>query len=93
MVLEGHQQEIYSVEFSRDGRLIVSGSSDRTVRIWDMTDTTGQSCKVRKCYLPLSSSLFGVIHRWLIIFHLRHLVHIPESDNRDAGVTSRVHLP
>ena len=39
-MFEGHQQEIYSLDFSRDGRLIVSGSGDRTARIWDME--TGQ---------------------------------------------------
>ncbi|KAJ7230707.1 chromatin associated protein [Mycena pura] len=38
MVFDGHQQEIYSLDFSFDGRLIVSGSGDRTVRIWDMDD-------------------------------------------------------
>lgn len=35
-MFEGHQQEIYSLDFSKDGRLIVSGSGDRTARIWDM---------------------------------------------------------
>ena len=33
---EGHQQEIYSLDFSHDGALIVSGSGDKTARIWDM---------------------------------------------------------
>jgi glucose repression regulatory protein TUP1 len=37
-VFEGHQQEIYSLVFSLDGQLIVSGSGDKTVRIWDMND-------------------------------------------------------
>jgi general transcriptional corepressor TUP1 len=35
-VFDGHQQEIYSLDFSLDGRLIVSGSGDKTARIWDM---------------------------------------------------------
>jgi WD40 repeat protein len=35
-VFEGHQGEVFSVEFSPDGRLLVSGSSDNTLRIWDM---------------------------------------------------------
>ena len=39
-MFEGHQQEIYSLDFSKDGRLIVSGSGDRTARIWEME--TGQ---------------------------------------------------
>ena len=42
-IFDGHQQEIYSLDFSRDGRLIVSGSGDKTTRIWDMYD---KSCKV-----------------------------------------------
>ncbi|KAI0657021.1 transcriptional repressor rco-1 [Cubamyces menziesii] len=37
-ILEGHQQEVYSLDFSRDGRLIVSGSGDCTTRVWDMNE-------------------------------------------------------
>lgn len=33
--MSGHEQDIYSLEFSRDGRILVSGSGDRTARIWD----------------------------------------------------------
>lgn len=44
-IFEGHQQDVYSLNFSCDGRLIVSGSGDGTVRIWDMTDTEG-GCKI-----------------------------------------------
>jgi glucose repression regulatory protein TUP1 len=29
-------QEIYSLEFSRDGGFLVSGSGDKSARIWDM---------------------------------------------------------
>ncbi|KAJ3100596.1 general transcription repressor [Phlyctochytrium planicorne] len=35
VVLRGHGQDIYSLDWSRDGRWIVSGSGDRTVKIWD----------------------------------------------------------
>ena len=35
-VLVGHQQEVYSLDFSRDGRLIISGSVDNTIRIWGL---------------------------------------------------------
>ncbi|KAJ7700691.1 hypothetical protein B0H17DRAFT_1195545 [Mycena rosella] len=34
IIFDGHQQEINSLEFSFDNRLIISGSGDRTVRIW-----------------------------------------------------------
>lgn len=41
-VFDGHQQEIYSLDFSQDGRLIVSGSGDKTARIWNMEDGTSK---------------------------------------------------
>ena len=41
-VFDGHQQEIYSLDFSLDGRLIVSGSGDKTARIWDMANAEAQ---------------------------------------------------
>ncbi|RYO95067.1 hypothetical protein DL766_009005 [Monosporascus sp. MC13-8B] len=40
----GHEQDIHSVEFARDGRTIASGSHDRTVRLWDFE--TGQLFRV-----------------------------------------------
>lgn len=39
-ILQGHTDNIWSIAFSPDGKIIVSGSSDRTVKIWD--SQTGQ---------------------------------------------------
>jgi WD40 repeat protein len=39
-ILKGDQAAICSVAFSRDGLLIVSGSDDQTVRIWDVITVT-----------------------------------------------------
>jgi WD40 repeat protein len=35
LTLEGHSSQVYSVSFSADGKRIVSGSLDKTVKIWD----------------------------------------------------------
>jgi WD40 repeat protein len=34
--LEGHSDYVWSVAFSYDGSRVVSGSSDKTIRIWDV---------------------------------------------------------
>ncbi|MDQ2692660.1 MAG: hypothetical protein M3Y68_11545, partial [Chloroflexota bacterium] len=36
MTLSGHQQDVISVTFSRDGSYLATGSVDTTVRIWDV---------------------------------------------------------
>ncbi|KAG8875798.1 hypothetical protein FRB97_004716 [Tulasnella sp. 331] len=42
-VFTGHLHGVYCVDFSRDGRLLVSGSGDRTARAWNMRDGSHQT--------------------------------------------------
>ena len=36
MALRGHQDSVFSVAVSADGRMAVSGSDDGTVRVWEL---------------------------------------------------------
>jgi WD40 repeat protein len=37
LTLKGHGDAVWSVSFSPDGKRIVSGSLDRTVKVWDIS--------------------------------------------------------
>jgi WD40 repeat protein len=41
--LQGHTAPVSSVDFSADGRLLVSGSWDKTVRVWDVASGAQQA--------------------------------------------------
>jgi WD40 repeat protein len=46
-----HSSEVFSVAYSPDGKHIVSGSADKTVKIWD--SSTGKVVRVLVCHRPI----------------------------------------
>jgi len=38
--LQGHSSPVYSVSWSPDGRSIVSGSHDKSIKVWDVSRGT-----------------------------------------------------
>ena len=49
--LTGHSKYVRSVAYSPDGKHIVSGSGDRTVKVWD--SQTGKEVRVLLCHRPI----------------------------------------
>jgi serine/threonine protein kinase len=74
--LDGHDGNVLCCAFSPDGRLLVSGGSDRTVRIWSTEEGTavatypGHTGAVRAVAFDPSGKAFfsggddGLLHRW-----------------------------
>ncbi|XTI94017.1 nwd1 protein [Cenococcum geophilum] len=52
--LEGHRGSVSSVAFSADSKLVVSGSVDRTIKIWDVA--TGREMRT----LAIGTTLYNI---------------------------------
>jgi len=42
-ILKSHEDVVHDLSFSPDGKYLVSGSADKTVKVWDMTDAVKNS--------------------------------------------------
>ena len=59
MVLAGHTDSVLAIAFSPNGKLLVSGSSDKTVRLWEAD--TGKLRRTREEHTaPVSTVVFSV---------------------------------
>ncbi|MCD4656879.1 MAG: WD40 repeat domain-containing protein [Planctomycetes bacterium] len=56
--LEGHRNLVSSVDFSPDGKILVSGSLDRTIKLWDVTEPS--NAKVLHTIEGLTGTVFSV---------------------------------
>jgi WD40 repeat protein len=43
-ILEGHEADVWSLAFAPDGRTLVTGGHDGTVRLWDVSDGGERAC-------------------------------------------------
>jgi len=49
--LKGHSGSVLSAAYSPDGKHIVTGSADKTVKVWD--SQTGKEVNVLFCHRPI----------------------------------------
>ncbi len=75
MVLHGHNDWVLWAEFSPDGRLIVSASRDKTIRIWQ-ADGTGEPVILLGHDLSTAQARFSPDGRRIVSASLDHTVRI-----------------
>jgi WD40 repeat protein len=52
--LTGHRGAVESLTFSRDGRLLISGSQDSTALVWDLIGPAASDEKLDQCWVDLA---------------------------------------
>lgn len=76
MSLRGHVASVYQVAWSADSRLLVSGSSDSTLKVWDIKtgklnmDLPGHADEVRVIRFTTSAA------SWLFVYFPNCLVSV-----------------
>ena len=65
VILRGHTRPVTSVNFSDDGKLVVTGSRDWTARIWDAR-TGALLHTLRGHFGPVTDASFSPDGRWVV---------------------------
>ncbi|PQE22504.1 hypothetical protein CJF31_00001414 [Rutstroemia sp. NJR-2017a BVV2] len=85
--LEGHDDEVSSVAFSHDSKLLASGSSDKTLKIWDAA--TGKEVQTIIAF----SSIWNISFDKTCLYLLTDIgaIELGDGTNSYAGVEAEAH--
>ncbi|MEH2052311.1 nSTAND1 domain-containing NTPase [Nostoc sp.] len=90
--LNGHEQEIWSVSFSRDSKMLASGSRDGTIKLWNLTNNKvktfmGHSGEVRSVAWSPDGKLLvsGSTDKTLKLWRLENLWSLENPKERWIG--------
>jgi WD40 repeat protein/transcriptional regulator with XRE-family HTH domain len=92
LTLRGHTDNIWSAEFSPDGKRIATASADGTAKIWDAA-TGEELLSIRGSNVGIVwSAIFSPDGKYLVTTGQDYFVHIWDSTNGKAVSTLKGHL-
>ncbi|TDL24405.1 WD40 repeat-like protein [Rickenella mellea] len=89
--LEGHADGVYSVAYSPDGKRVVSGSWDRTIRVWDVRTMCIALEPIEGHYSSVNSVAFSPDGKWIVSGSWDKTVRIWDSEMGTLAVTLNGH--
>src|SRR5262249_33300561 len=90
-LLAGHQNAVRSLAFSRDSKLVVTGSWDKTAIVWDMTQTVPTAKAVRAGHAAeIDSVAISPDGRWIVTGGRDHAARVWDVKGESPVVNPRV---